>query len=662
MADLYIIFHLNLSFSSIEQYKRKEVVESCYWPLLELAESSNIPIGIELTGWTLNEILNIDTSWVLKFKQLLQLNKCELIGSGWSQIIGPLVPHEVNIWNQKLGLNFYQKTLGVIPKIALVNEMAYSSSLVDVYKDVGYEGIIIDRDNVLESLSKNTDGYPNKIPTHAKGLNKNSILPILWSDTVLFQKFQRVVHNDISIEEYIDFLSKIILNNEHDLIPIYTNDAEVFDFRPGRFQTEKLLKTKNEWKRINNILHSLSDLNKVRWVSPSKALNRVLKKENNVQKLTSIGCPVIVKKQKKYNINRWAISGRDDLLLNTFCHSKFKRLLDEKVKGFIEWQNLCELWSSDLRTHITEARWREIQPILFDFKKSLLERSVAERSIKSLKSKTDGSFKIERNNNYLLVRSKGVQVRLNLSKGLAIDSLAFSSNGFTPVIGKIDQGQFDLIEYKVDFFSGTLICELREELRKITDLTIVEPKINYEDRHLVISANFNLGNFCFEKFIRISEKDDSIEIDFDFKSLHRPICSLRVANLTFLNNFTKSDVLVACFDRGLRMEEFLLGPDFDHGKDVSFIVSSNSSFGSSLNRLLIESNDLLLNLEWNPHECAALPMASFKNINDNHFFRVMFSLTETDDTIKTGGSILPFRLRISAEPNLNRTSANSTSD
>ena len=46
----YSVFHLNLAFSSIAEEARPEVVERCYHPLLDLVESVELPLGIELTG------------------------------------------------------------------------------------------------------------------------------------------------------------------------------------------------------------------------------------------------------------------------------------------------------------------------------------------------------------------------------------------------------------------------------------------------------------------------------------------------------------------------------------------------------------------------------------------------------------------------------------
>ena len=36
--DLYSIFHLNLSYSSIEKSDRRKVIDKCYWPLIEIAK------------------------------------------------------------------------------------------------------------------------------------------------------------------------------------------------------------------------------------------------------------------------------------------------------------------------------------------------------------------------------------------------------------------------------------------------------------------------------------------------------------------------------------------------------------------------------------------------------------------------------------------------
>lgn len=67
MLQLYSIFHLNITYSSIEEEQRPEVIRRCYWPLLRLAEKYNLPFGIEATGYTLETIAAIDLDWIPTF-------------------------------------------------------------------------------------------------------------------------------------------------------------------------------------------------------------------------------------------------------------------------------------------------------------------------------------------------------------------------------------------------------------------------------------------------------------------------------------------------------------------------------------------------------------------------------------------------------------------
>ena len=135
--SLFSLFHLNLAFSSIEEEQRGAVIERCYWPLLRLAEKCG-PIGIEATGFTLEEIAARDPSWIAKARALIAAGKVELIGSGYAQIIAPLVPARVTEENLRIGHDIYQRLLGTKPRLALVNEQAYSGGLVGLYLDAGY--------------------------------------------------------------------------------------------------------------------------------------------------------------------------------------------------------------------------------------------------------------------------------------------------------------------------------------------------------------------------------------------------------------------------------------------------------------------------------------------------------------------------------------------
>ena len=74
------------------------MIARCYWPLLELAEAHG-PIGLEATGFTLEEIAARDPAWIAEARRLIADGRIELIGSGYAQIIGPLVPAPVTAAN-----------------------------------------------------------------------------------------------------------------------------------------------------------------------------------------------------------------------------------------------------------------------------------------------------------------------------------------------------------------------------------------------------------------------------------------------------------------------------------------------------------------------------------------------------------------------------------
>src|SRR5580700_9818584 len=92
--QFFAFFHLNLAFSSIEESRRDEVIARCYWPLLNLARRVG-PIGLEISGYTLEEIARRDPAWIAAARDAIAAGRIELIGSGYSQMIGPLVPARV---------------------------------------------------------------------------------------------------------------------------------------------------------------------------------------------------------------------------------------------------------------------------------------------------------------------------------------------------------------------------------------------------------------------------------------------------------------------------------------------------------------------------------------------------------------------------------------
>ncbi len=642
-AKGYLIFHLNLAFSSIEEESQADVIQACYYSLLDLIEETRIPIGIELTGWTLNQIDRIDSNWVNRFRKLLESGSCELIGSGYCQIIGPLAPFQVNHWNQKLGLEYYERILGQKPNIAYVNEMVFSQSMVNLYNQHNYKAIIIDSNNV--KLALNSD----ELPTHAQGIDDSEI-QILWADSILFQKLQHYVHGDISITDYLEYLNSKSESGDC-ILPIYCNDAEVFDFRPGRFSAERATHPDGEWKRIKKLLNTISSSTDIEYISPSEALEYSSKKTNkHLSKIVNAKYPVPVKKQNKYNIARWAVTGRDDLWLNTMCYLVEEKLTKDKNDNPNDWCDLCELWASDLRTHITENRWNKA--------KEKLEKVIKKHNISEFSSKNNpktnkyislkeiigkdkfANISLKNDGILLNISTKHLDIDLNLRRGSAIKKLAFASHQMHPCIGTIQHGYFDSISLGADYYSGNSIIELPLLRKKITDLEVVEPLFEIKNKKIIrVHNNIKTNLGTIEKIISISLDDEKVSLNYNFSNFGEVYGSVRLGIITLLNDFSKNNTKLICANGGKYNEIFTLTGEFDHTKQASTFVSSSRGFGASTGKIEIGNNNKKIILQWKPSECAAMPMLSYKTINGKSLSRLFFSIQEFDDTSKKAISI-----------------------
>jgi hypothetical protein len=660
MVQGYLLFHLNLAFSSIRVVARPEVIDKCYWPLLEMADQIGIPVGVELTGWTLGQIVALDPAWVDRFRQMLANGRCELIGSGWTQLIGPLVPYEVNRWNQQLGLAAYRELLGVVPKLALVNEMAFSTGMVDVYAEAGYAGIVMDRDNVRLALG--LDHTPRlATPIRALGCIDHS-LPVLWSDSILFQRLQRAVHGDIPVAEYLAYIRQRAAE-DGEVLPIYCNDAEIFDYRPGRFTAESRLHPEGEWRRLQRICAGLRDTMAMAWLSPSEALARQVEAgERPASRLSSISQPIPVKKQAKYNINRWAVTGRDDLWLNTACHRLHRQLVGRQDGDAEKWRELCELWASDLRTHITDDRWQDAvarverlsgQGSAEDVPKDAVwqARSAADRGGEALPD--DVRIAPDEEGILWTVSSPLVRVVLNARRGLAIKSLAFLSHQHQPVVGTLPQGYFKSIELGADFYSGGVIIELPGERTRLTDLEWIKPEIRRLGDDVLISATVPLPQGRLRKTVAVSLTEERISLRYEFDGYPRPLGMVRVGIITLLPDAFQLPLELRCVNGGPALESFRLDQPCAHGSPASAFVSSNAGFGATDGQLaLVDGTGRGLTLKWDPAQCAAVPLLQYQPAHQLSFIRVSFSLVELDDTSRPGGRLLPFSVTLMpvAEP------------
>ncbi len=648
MADLngYYVFHLNLAFSSIEEDQRGTVIEKCYWPLLQISEKLGLPFGIELTGYTLEEIQRLDPAWIIAFRKGLEAGRLELLGSGYAQMIGPLVPARVTQENLKLGHRVYEKILGTTPTTALINEQTYASGLVELYLDAGYKAIVMDWD-ACATRHPEWDRNWRFGPQKAKGQSRD--IDLVWTNTIAFQKVQRYAHGDMSLEEYLDYVEKLIGETPR-TFPLYGNDIEIFDYRPGRFGTEAVLSASSEWVRLEAMFAAIKSNARINVVLPRDSLDIHQHSAGHALSLETAALPTPVKKQHKYNITRWAVSGRDDLGANTACWTIYQNLLSVGADvDDQEWQELCYLWSSDFRTHITEARWKGFSERLAALLDKTARPAVKPKAV-SIDAKAPA---VREDGHFLNIETGSLLLRFNKRRGLAIDRLALKSDPQNPLCGTLPHGFFDDIGYGVDWFSGNCTFE-SPGAAKIADLNPVDPIISYGDNgETTLEATIATPAGPIIKTLTVHADAPRIDYDLLFDWQSWPRGSLRLGNFTLMPDaFDTSTLSYRSHNGGTRAEEFFLkGTDIDHGAPISFLVSAGSGLGLTEGWVDIGDNSRRLRLDVDMATAALLGMVTHKPVGSSLFCRITLSALEMDETrnpveIDTGPRRFRFSLSI----------------
>jgi hypothetical protein len=562
--QLFAFFHLNLAFSSIEEERRPDVIRRCYWPLLRLAER-HAPIGLEATGFTLEEIARRDPDWIAKARELIAQGRVELIGSGYSQMIGPLVPGRVTAENLRIGNAMYRALLGARPTVALVNEQAYSAGLVGAYLDAGYSALLMDWDNA-SAHHPEWQSECRYLPQYALGLDGRRIA-LLWTNTTAFQQLQRLVHGDIPLESYLKFVRGRRAPSTRALC-LYASDAEIFDFRPGRFRTEERLSADSEWQRIDIALAAVTAEPGINLIRPSDAL-KLADCEGGGKPLTleSPHCPVPVKKQRKYNLARWAVTGRDNLAINAACERIYRGMRDHPNP---DWKELCYLWASDFRTHLTQKRWADFKARL-----AAAEAEYAGPSHPEVCAPQTGPI----SDRHIDIVTPTLRARLDRRRGLALERLHFTG-GNRAVLGSLPHGTFEDIALQADWYTGDCVFEAPGE-PKLTDLEWCEARVEHRaNGDAIAHAVIETPKGPIEKQMCFSGGERRIDFDITFHWKDWGKGVLRLGHFTLLPEaFCLGQLHLATSNGGGRESFALAGHSIDHGAPVSFLVSSSHGLG-----------------------------------------------------------------------------------
>ncbi|CAM9238728.1 unnamed protein product, partial [Discosporangium mesarthrocarpum] len=356
---LFTAFHANLDFSALPEADRPMVLGRCYWPLLRLPEELGIPIGFELSARTLEILDSEDPDWVKRFLRLAESGLVEPIGSGRAQIVGPLAPTEINRLNLKLGAEHYEDILGRTPRTWLVNEQTWSDGLAQLYHEAGAERIVMEWNN---PAARRKELRPLRCRTARLRVAEERGPIVLWNDSIVFQKVQRVAHGQIPEDDLREYVERLRSGGGAVSLCLYGGDVEIFDYRPSRRLTGG--DSGLEMERLIGLFEHFAASDDYEFVLPSDVPEPG--SEQDPVALGSAEDPIPCKKQPRYNPTRWAVSGRDGLGMNTRCEALLRservvRRLSPDRSGGVAGRDLVDLWRSDFRTRATEEKIRSFE-------------------------------------------------------------------------------------------------------------------------------------------------------------------------------------------------------------------------------------------------------------------------------------------------------------
>jgi len=297
---------------------------------------------------------------------------------------------------------------------------------------------------------------------------------------------------------------------------LYASDAEIFGFRPGRYRTEEANQGGREWQRMAEALAGIAALKNVKLVLPSETLKVRTSACNQMLRLETAAYPVPVKKQRKYNLTRWAVTGRDDIGVNAACQRIYAALKTQGGKDRSvgesrsdldnDWRDLCRLWASDFRTHITETRWQRFCAELAAMEARL------ETSQPSAPPAVTGDAVSDR---ILTVETPTIRAELDRRRGLAIRHAAFAPD-FVALIGGIAHGHFDDIALQADWYTGDCVFEAPGE-PKVTDLDWATTRISRDaDGKVRVLGEIATPQGPIRKLMTFHAASPRIDFDLEF--------------------------------------------------------------------------------------------------------------------------------------------------
>ena len=295
-----------------------------------------------------------------------------------------------------------------------------------------------------------------------------------------------------------------------------------------------------------------------------------------------------------------------------------------------DWKELCYLWASDFRTHLTQNRWEQFRARLETAEEKYSHPGAPAVALPAVEPATD---------RHLTIETPFISARLDRRRGLALEKLRFDGNEHA-IIGGISHGTFEDIGLQADWYTGDCVFEEPGE-PKVTDLEWCVARIQkLESGDVIAHASIETPNGNIEKQMRFcgSERRIDFDITFHWDAWRKGV--LRLGHFTLLPDAFALDRLRLATTNGGGRESFsVAGRTIDHGAPVSFLVSSSHGLGMTEGWAEIGDDKTRLRVEVDRCTAPLLGMLTHRPAkrsdgSSSLFCQLQLSAMELDDTRK----------------------------
>ncbi len=630
----YTAWHLNLNYSSIDKEDHARVIDTCYWPILNLAQSATVPFGVEISGSTLETIDQIDPSWTRQAVALERRGLIEFIGSGYFQIIGPLAPHDISLANLSAGQDAIESIIGKRPTVGFVNEQCSSYGALEAIAETGFAAAILEWENIWLANPE----WPKSVAYRPQKADVGTGLGLIWNQSRLFQSLQKVAHRELRMDHYLDLLKKLP-QDQNAAVCFYAGDAETFDFRAGRFNSEALLGA-SEWGLVSDVIASIVDSGG-QFILPGDLLGEI---PHESLDLFNFGNQITTKKQAKYNPTRWAVGGRENYELNNYAFtlSQNKSYMSGETGTALN-HELLELWSSDLRTHISDRRWKEhiakhphFATFSSDHQPDL--------------TRPPNSTPLDPELGPLQFGTNTMVVGIDPSRGLTIDSLSTNCKCGLNLLGRLPFGSISGPGHSPDWYTGNVLFQ-EPGMPQETELTSRVDNKYWLANPSQLHSEHNSRSFRLLKRLIIGEIPGSLDLEYTFEWKRQARGATRAGLLTFPPEGWNWDEMVFYASNGASVRsKFPIGnKEVHHSSSVSPLVTAANCVGLTDGVISVSDGNHEIVVSLKDYSRGAVALLDFSAGPLDKFLRISFSLAEIDDTAqqRSSGSTA-FGLSISA--------------